>query len=627
MNRINLLVQLARNMGWKYLLFRIRYEIKRKLGFLKLNFPTNPSSINCIPLEKWRKDSKPFLFESRKNIHTTYNSDDLTKLEEESKRVLNGEIFFFNSQWKNIGNSYDWVTNPDTGHQYSIHQHWTEIEDLNKEAGDIKYVWEKSRFSYLHSIIRYDQASGKDHSSFAFEQIEDWIDHNPINSGPNYKCSQEISIRVLNWIFILYYYKHCKSLSEHRFRKIMNAIYWQVDHVYKNIDFSRIAVRNNHAITECLTLYIIGLLFPDWKQSSNWKLKGKKWFEEEIKYQIADDGSYIQQSMNYQRVVIQLLTWGIAIAESNSEKFAEHVYDRAYSCLNFLYQVQDDITGWLPNYGANDGALFFKLSNSHYRDYRPQLNALHWILTGLFLYKDSICDEEIEWYAKRKIENTYPALLKKDGILAFDNGGYYIFREKNTFAFIRCAKFTDRPGQADNLHLDIWHNGENILLDAGSFKYNAEEKWIAYFSGTESHNTVMLGIHNQMKKGPRFIWFNWSKAISAKIIETETEYIFTGEISCYTFLNRKCKHRRKVIKKKNENIWIIEDEISNNYNRLDLRQLWHTKSNNINFQTSGDSLAKNTGYYSSLYGIMEESQQVECISNVDAIKTTITIPI
>ena len=25
------------------------------------------------------------------------------------------------------------------------------------EAGDIKYVWEKSRFSFLYDIIRYDQ--------------------------------------------------------------------------------------------------------------------------------------------------------------------------------------------------------------------------------------------------------------------------------------------------------------------------------------------------------------------------------------------------------------------------------------------------------------------------------------
>ena len=32
-------------------------------------------------------------------------------------------------------------------------------------------------------------------------------------------------------------------------------------------------------------------------------------FEKEIDYQIYKDGTYLQFSMNYQRVVVQLLTW------------------------------------------------------------------------------------------------------------------------------------------------------------------------------------------------------------------------------------------------------------------------------------------------------------------------------
>ena len=32
-----------------------------------------------------------------------------------------------------------------------------------------------------------------------------------------------------------------------------------------------------------------------------------------------------------------------------------------------------DENGRLPNYGANDGALFFKLNDAEYSDYRPSL--------------------------------------------------------------------------------------------------------------------------------------------------------------------------------------------------------------------------------------------------------------
>ncbi len=67
--------------------------------------------------------------------------------------------------------------------------------------------------------------------------------------------------------------------------------------------------------------------------------------------------------------------------------------------MNFLYQCQDDSTGWLPNYGSNDGALFFKLNDCDYRDYRPQLDALYYLLTSEHLYDRQY--EDREWYFVR----------------------------------------------------------------------------------------------------------------------------------------------------------------------------------------------------------------------------------
>ncbi len=43
------------------------------------------------------------------------------------------------------------------------------------------------------------------------------------------------------------------------------------DYVRKNIFFSKIAVRNNHAITETLTLFLVGMLFPFLPGSGEWK--------------------------------------------------------------------------------------------------------------------------------------------------------------------------------------------------------------------------------------------------------------------------------------------------------------------------------------------------------------------
>ncbi len=44
--------------------------------------------------------------------------------------------------------------------------------------------------------------------------------------------------------------------------------------------------------------------------------------------------------------------------------------------------------------------------------------------------------------------------------------------------------------------------------------------------GTESHNTIMLDNLDQMLKGERFVWYNWSQALDASLYETEISYIF-----------------------------------------------------------------------------------------------------
>lgn len=622
MNKYFLYFQLLRNMGMKYFAFRAQYEIRRKGGMLKKAYPVSLGNEGYLSLADWRKHAKPFFFSNGNCVNLTCT--DSIILSENVNRMLRGEYCFFSSHWYDLGTDYDWMTNPDTNYRYDSKTHWTEIEDIVSKAGDIKYVWEKSRFSFLYDIIRYDQKTGENHAAFVLSQIKDWIDKNPLNCGPNYKCSQEISLRVLNWVFALYYYKDSAELTKDLFKIIIQSVYGQMKHVRSNINFSRIAVRNNHAITETLALYLVGMLFPQFPEAKDWKKNGKRWFEEEIKYQVAEDGTYLQFSMNYHRVVVQLLTWAITLADRNGELFCKEVYERAYRSVNFLYQCQDDSTGWLPNYGSNDGALFFKLNDCDYRDYRPQLDALHYLLTSEYLYDCSYEDKEwylCEWKSNRQM---YPPIKKQCGCIFFEMGGYYCIREKDTFSFIRCGKYKDRPAHADNLHLDIWYQGENMLFDGGSYKYNTTEKLLRYFMGTESHNTVMLGQYDQMLKGSRFIWYNWSQGSSVSLKETEDAYIFEGVVSCFTYLNKKMRHCRRIVKWKNVCKWEIQDYIYGKPKDLNMRQLWHTNKDNIHLDSNGEYVGSKQ-LYSNYYGQMAECRQVEFQTKNNSIITTLQI--
>ncbi len=634
MKKLLLIPRLIRQMGWRTFGFRVQYELRKRSGALQKAFPTKVAFDAFTTLEQWQISPVKFFFTSREELKARKNSISLDEKTLESLQVANelignGHVPFFNAEFRFLGKDFDWLTHPETGYKYSPTQHWTKISELDPTIGDIKFVWEKSRFAYLYPVIRYDLHSDTDQATFVFREIESWIAHNPLNCGPNYVCSQETSLRILNWTFALHYYKHSPELTEDRFLSIMHSIYWQAQHVAANIDFSRIAVRNNHAITECLALYLIGMLYPFFPESATWRENGKRWLTEEGLYQIYEDGSYLQFSMNYHRVVIQLFTWAFILAERNGDSFDKPLYERVQKSLDLLIQHQDTVTGQLPNYGANDGALFFPLNSCGYRDYRPQLNALYAYFYHKSLYPNGLWDEDLFWYGLAsqppKGEFFSPLSLGEgSGVRPVPppregaGGGFYVLRDADKFAFIRCGNHPDRPSQADNLHLDLWENGLNLMRDAGSYKYNTDVATLKYFMGTASHNTVQLGSYDQMQKGGRFIWYYWSQAISAKQEETENSIFFEGKTHVYQHVHAKIFHTRRVTQYKNAMRWEIEDQLEMpsavQSRQLPVYQRWHphpeflAKGWHIRcVDKDGNEMPLQTreGWYSSFYGVKE----------------------
>lgn len=629
----NLLV----NMGPRYVWFRLRYELRRRTGLLKARFPTHPVVKEFVTLQQWKDLPGNFFFVNKEAliIKASDGSKPSDALKEQIAEYRKGNILFFSATYYPVT---DWLTNPTNGYRYDATNHWTQISDFSPTAGDIKYVWEKSRFAFLYPLIRYDFHGKEDLSETVFAEIDSWIIANPINSGPNWRCSQEISLRVLNWTFAIHYYKNSPALTEERFQRIMHVMYWQMRHVEANIDFSRIAVRNNHAITETLTLYLTGLFYPFFPESKKWKVLGKKWFEEEIAYQIYEDGTFLQFSMNYHRVVVQLLTWGIRLAELNGERFENVVYERAQKSLEFLRACQDEKTGRLPNYGNNDGALFFPLNTAHFRDYRPQLNALAAALKmeeGNF--EDSFwCGLTADVGTKQKLPDGQDQNSKIEN-RQFNTGGYYTLRDADSLTFLRCGAYKDRPFQADDLHLDLWVNGENLLRDAGSYLYNTDEKWTGYFAGSASHNTVMLGEHDQMLKGPRFVWYHWVKKASGQwqpqpVQSTNQAFcIFEGQIQAFAQVGKNIIHRRRVTKYEGEYRWLVEDWLENAPKELPMHQIWHPsdaffKGFSIRAVDRNNHLivAEETeGWYSELYGRKEPCKRLVFSTSMRYIKTEI----
>ena len=338
-------------------------------------------------------------------------------------------------------------------------------------TGDLKYVWEIGRFTFVYDLVRaYWITSNDSYPEIFWEIIEDFYLKNPPNYGPHWKCGQEISIRIMAICFGLYAFHNAKSTTSDRFNKLISLIACQADrvsrdHIYSHLQF------NNHSISEGVGLYIVGLLFPELKISNKIRLMGKKILELESKRLIFDDGSFAQNSSNYHRLMLSDYIYALRLSEINDDKFSNELQDKINKAYHFLLRILDQKSGKVPNYGGNDGALILPLNICDYQDYRPIISLMHFYFYKELLFELGPWHEDLLWlFGPQSIG----ASKKNIDDLNFENvndTSYFRINSEDSWCMIRCGNHQTRPSHSDMLHLDLWKDGINIISDPGSYLY------------------------------------------------------------------------------------------------------------------------------------------------------------
>ncbi len=572
MRKFNTVFEVIRHHGVKFCLFRIRYALRKKTGLLERKCPTGLweeiSLVNFLRPELATSASNPFEVQRANGKRFFFDGENLPRVGEENRdkvvseaeEILRNKFNYFFGKSYSLGKEPDWFLNPATGGHVKANLHWSKTETFNPKVGDIKFIWEPSRFAWVYTLVRAFAVTGNHKYSEKFwELFESWLQANQPNMGPNFACGQECAIRLMAMCFALYGFRDAESATAKRKIKLITAIAVHAERIEKNIDFA-ISTRTNHSLTEAAGLYTAGMLFPEFKRANRWLKLGKKVLTREGLKQIYEDGSYIQHSMNYHRLMLQDFLWAFRLAELNNDSFCDELVSRVTKAVEFLYQMQDQSSGRVPNYGSNDGALIFPLNNCDYLDYRPVIQSCWYLLKKEKLYDSGPWDEDMIWFFGADSIKTNTVTVERKST-KFASGGYYTIRNNDSWAMIRCYDYRDRVGHVDMLHMDLWADGLNLLRDCGTYKYYApdEPEMEKYFKSIFAHNTVIIDNCSPLKLAGRFMWVPWPKA---KTIRYEKEISHTqwhGEHYAYSRSPWWTKHSRKVIAYKNK--WEIVDNL------------------------------------------------------------------
>ncbi len=583
MSKLGTMLQVGRTFGVRDGMLRLEYELQRSSGLMSWRMRSvqgwdswdlkriAPGSRAQEMLAARRDGTLPFFFTDAQTLGTSIRNiigpDRKESVLAGAERILAGNLPFFGQLSFACGFPPRWFENPVTTESVSPQQPWTQMRFASPHYGDLKFILEPSRFLFVYPLVRAYALSGDERFPQTFwSAIEDWARNSPPMAGPLWICGQECSLRILALSFALHGFIHSPSTTSERVALLVSMIAAHAWRTAQTLGYAR-SQRSNHLMSEAVGLWTAGTLYPELQEAQVWQNLGAHLLHEAVLDQITPEGVSQQHSFNYQRMILHLLLWTLRLAEIHKAPLHADIRERAQAAFDFMRPWVDSASGLAPNYGSNDGSLIFPLSPGAYRDFRPLLQ-----LGAAVLHRPALqpgpWDEAALWFGVKSalVEEAAPSPLPTA------ETGYFRLGDENSWALVRAGRYTRRPFQADQLHVDLWWQGINLARDAGTYLYNGPAPWNNGLAGTAVHNTVTVDHHDQMRRASRFLWVDWAQA-SGRAYSSLNNFCqdrFEGEHDGYRRFG--VAHRRMVQWLSGAG-WVIVDDIEGT-GRHDLRLHW-----------------------------------------------------
>ncbi len=347
------------------------------------------------------------------------------------------------------------------------------------------------------------------------QEIESWVDSNPIYRGVNWACGIELALRAVSIIIV------ASLLESAGLFAIDRGKLWATleAHGYWIRRFpSQFSSANNHRVAEAGALYLLGTMAPDLPEADEWAEYGRATLTAEACNQIHEDGVGAEQSPTYTAFTLEWLLLCGVVARHFGPPFPEAYWRRVEAAGEFLRWITDE-AGLQPRIGDDDeGRVFCSRITAE-----PYVAPVLGVLAATVRRPDLAPPIRVPHLREAFFGQATTGDRAAIGVRHFPVGGYTTARafhaeseslmvfDHGPVGFLSIAAH----GHADALALWLHLGGRPVFVDAGTYLYHAAGTWRDYFRGTPAHNTLSIaGANSSHIAGP----FNWSKKANARVI-------------------------------------------------------------------------------------------------------------
>lgn len=343
-----------------------------------------------------------------------------------------------------------------------------------------EFSYQKNRHQWMLSQAKAYRATGnEDYVMNWIEVYWSWLDAYPCPQGKTSDMEWvglQLSSRISVLTDILWYYVHSENFTPAVMTQFLMTLN---DHIeclrnnwYSN-DSSNIRLSQDQAYT------IAAIMYPEFKNASQWLGEGSQAIAQQLDTQFLDDGVHNEFDISYHFGETGLAAftelYAVALANNKLSHFPADYVEKLYKATQFMKDVI------YPNYSVDN-----------FNDTRSRRVTKNVLLRNFRIYSSMFPeDEELMWVANQGAVGTKPTYRSK----AYPDGGYYMLRtgwdSKDMMLVHKSNPNVDGNWhcQPDNGHISLYRNGRRFLPDAGVFTYDDASVRKVYAS-TYMHNTV-----------------------------------------------------------------------------------------------------------------------------------------
>ena len=374
----------------------------------------------------------------------------------------------------------------------------------------------------------------------------------------------EAGIRGENWVKAYSYFSNSEYINEETTRIFVESLKEHGEYLYNNYCDAR--KLSNWGVLESHGLLVIGLFLNDKELSEKYVQESLRRLEEQIDLQVMEDGMHWEQSPMYLNEVLHCYLDTINLCKRNNIEIPNIILEKTKKLAYAnLYMKK-------PNHKQ------ICQSDSDDTDLRDMLTK------AAYLFEDGVLKfgsyEEIDFESIWDLG--YDSIKKYKGIkvkypeyvsYGFEDSGNYYMRsgwsEHDNYMYFHCGTLGSGHGHADLLHISVFANGEDYLIDPGRYTYIEGNEEREYLKSCKAHNTTIVDDEEFTKLNGSWSYNSVATPIKHPFISKDAYDYLEG--SHLGYMSKGIFTNRSVIYIKPD-IWVLVDrfygEGTHKYNQI-----------------------------------------------------------